>query len=71
MNYQKETNENGNQQPQLMIIKNQKIVNILGEEESDPICDFLNCYHRFSWHDGGNKECDCHHMQNAILGVKA
>jgi hypothetical protein len=28
----------------------QKIVNILGEEESDPIYDLLNCYHRFSLH---------------------
>jgi hypothetical protein len=31
--------------------------------------DFLNCYHKFSWHNGGNDACDCHHMQNQGFGV--
>jgi hypothetical protein len=50
-----------------------KIVNILGQEESDPIYDFLNCYHRFSLHGHRSHQvefnCVCNHPTNAALGV--
>src|SRR5919202_321068 len=48
-----------------------QVVDVLGEEECDPTCDFLNCYHRFSLHGHRSHQlsCVCHHPKNAALGV--
>ncbi len=48
-----------------------QVVNVFGQEESDPICDFLNCYRRFSLHGRRSHQvnCVCHHPTNAALGV--
>jgi len=50
-----------------------KIINILGEEENDPICDYLNCYHRFSIHGHRSHElelnCVCKSPGNKGLGL--
>lgn len=48
-----------------------KIINVFGEEEPNPICQFRNCYHPLSWHNGRNSACDCHHFMNMTLGVKS
>jgi hypothetical protein len=53
----------------------QKIINVFGEEEPDPICNYLNCNHAFSLHKDNNNhctghDCNCQHPQNTIIGVK-
>ncbi len=47
-----------------------KIINVFGEEETDPICQFRNCYHPLTWHEGHDDRCDCHHFANVVFGVK-
>jgi hypothetical protein len=46
--------------------------NILGERE-EPVCDFLNCYHKFSVHGHRSHQaelnCICNHPTNAALGI--
>jgi hypothetical protein len=47
--------------------------NILGEKEEEPVCDFLNCYHKFSLHGHRSHQtelnCICNHLTNAALGI--
>lgn len=53
---------------------NRGIVNVLGQTENDPICDFENCYHRFSVHGKRSHileyNCKCNHPTNAAAGAK-
>jgi hypothetical protein len=51
------------------------IINVFGEEEPDPICNFLNCNHAFSLQKGNSNHCksaacSCRHPQNSIIGLK-
>jgi hypothetical protein len=51
--------------------QNQKFKNILGEEEEDLVCDFLNCYDKFSLHGNRSHQnefnCVCNHPH--VMGV--
>lgn len=55
--------------------KQTKIIfkNILGEEENDPVCDYLSCYHKFSIHSHRSHQnefnCIYKHPQNHVIGV--
>jgi hypothetical protein len=49
--------------------KTQRIVNVFGEME-EACCTNAPCYHPFSWHGGGNPDCECQHASNAAVGVK-
>jgi hypothetical protein len=46
---------------------------IKGEEENDPVCDYLSCYHRFSIHYHRSYEvelnCFCKSPSNRGLGL--
>jgi hypothetical protein len=51
------------------------VINVFGEEEPDPICNFLNCNHAFSLHKENNNHCkgaacSCRHPQNSVIGLK-
>ena len=51
------------------------IINVFGEEEPDPICNYLNCNHAFSLHKENNNHCkgaacSCRHPQNSVIGLK-
>lgn len=50
-----------------------KIMNILGEEEDDPVCDYLSCYHQFSLHGHRSHlnefNCVCKSPSNKGLGL--
>jgi hypothetical protein len=51
------------------------IINVFGEEEPDPICNFLNCNHAFSLHKDNDSHCkgtacNCRHPQNSIIGLR-
>ena len=53
----------------------QKIINVFGEEEPDPICNYLNCNHAFSLHKDNNNHCtgaacNCQHPQNTVIGLR-
>jgi hypothetical protein len=51
-----------------------KMINVFGEEVTDPICNYLNCKHAFSLHKTSsahcNGSCSCRHPQNSIIGIK-
>jgi hypothetical protein len=51
-----------------------KMINVFGEEVTDPICNYLNCNHAFSMHKISNAHhngcCSCRHPQNSIIGIK-
>jgi hypothetical protein len=51
-----------------------KMINVFGEEVTDPICNYLNCNHAFSIHKISNAHCNgscsCRHPQNSIIGIK-
>jgi hypothetical protein len=51
-----------------------KMINVFGEEVTDPICNYLNCNHSFSLHKISsahcNGSCSCRHPQNSIIGIK-
>jgi hypothetical protein len=51
------------------------IINVFGEEEPDPICNYLNCNHAFSLHRDNNDHCkgaacNCRHPQNSVIGLR-
>jgi hypothetical protein len=51
------------------------IINVFGEEEPDPICNYLNCNHAFSLHRDSNDHCkgaacNCRHPQNSVIGLR-
>jgi hypothetical protein len=50
-----------------------KMINVFGEEEPDPICNYLGCNHAFSLHTNRNNHCkgtcSCRHPQNSVIGL--
>ena len=48
-------------------------MNVFGELEEDPICNFYQCYHPLSVHgqrsNDRHKNCVCKHFRNSALGV--
>ena len=51
------------------------MINVFGEEEPDPICNYLNCNHAFSLHKDRNSRCksaacNCRHPQNSVIGLR-
>ncbi|MGA9319330.1 MAG: hypothetical protein WBV84_14855, partial [Nitrososphaeraceae archaeon] len=51
------------------------MINVFGEEEPDPICNYLNCNHSFSLHKDRNNHCkdatcNCRHPQNSVIGLR-
>jgi hypothetical protein len=51
------------------------IINVFGEEEPDPICNYLNCNHAFSLHTDNSNHCkgaacNCRHPQNSVIGLR-
>lgn len=50
------------------------MINVFGEEEPDPICNYLSCNHAFSLHTNRNNHCkgacSCRHPRNSVIGLK-
>jgi hypothetical protein len=44
------------------------VIDVFGEE-SEPICNYLRCHHKFSVHGLGKRICQCRHAQNIVIGV--
>jgi hypothetical protein len=50
------------QQPQ----QQEKAIDVYGQE-TEPICSYRRCHHKFSEHR--NRNCKCHHAVNYATGV--
>ena len=46
--------------------KQEKAIDVYGRE-TEPICSYRRCHHKFSEH--GNHNCKCHHAVNYAIGV--
>jgi hypothetical protein len=42
------------------------VIDVFGEE-TEPICDYLRCHHKFSEH--GLSKCQCKHPSNSAAGA--
>jgi hypothetical protein len=56
-------------------VPSKAIINVFGEQEPDPICNYLNCNHAFSLHKANNNRCksaacSCRHPQNSVIGLR-
>jgi hypothetical protein len=45
-----------------------RVVDVFGED-SEPICNYLRCHHKFSIHGEESHICRCKHPQNRVIGV--
>jgi hypothetical protein len=52
------------------IFDDQKIIDVFGID-TEPICNYLRCHHKFSMHGTkiNNNNCKCQHPRNRITGV--
>jgi hypothetical protein len=44
------------------------IIDVFGKE-SEPICDYLRCHHKFSEHGLRVSKCQCKHPRNSAAGA--
>jgi hypothetical protein len=42
------------------------VIDVFGKE-TEPICDYLRCHHKFSEH--GLRKCQCKHPRNSAAGT--
>ena len=45
-----------------------KVIDVFGQE-SEPICNYYRCHHKFSFHRLSNHTCHCKHPTNSTTGV--
>jgi hypothetical protein len=45
-----------------------KVIDVYGQQ-TEPICSYRRCYHKFSVHGYGNHNCKCRHPLNYATGV--
>jgi hypothetical protein len=45
-----------------------KVINVFGQQ-TEPICNYHTCHHKFSLHGFSTHVCKCHHPQNYATGV--
>jgi hypothetical protein len=45
-----------------------KVIDVFGRE-TEPICSYHTCHHKFSLHRHSTRACKCNHPQNHIVGV--
>lgn len=46
------------------------VVDVFGQI-SEPICNYKNCYHKFSEHELESHLCQCHHPTNKTPGMSS
>ena len=44
------------------------IIDVFGKE-TEPICDYLRCHHKFSEHGLRIRKCQCKHPRNSAAGT--
>lgn len=45
-----------------------KVIDVYGQQ-TEPICSYRRCHHKFSVHGYGNHNCKCRHPLNYATGV--
>ena len=45
-----------------------KVIDVYGQQ-TEPICSYRRCHHKFSVHSYGNHNCKCRHPLNYATGV--
>jgi hypothetical protein len=45
-----------------------KVIDVFGQE-SEPICNYYRCHHKFSFHRLNSHTCHCKHPTNSTTGV--
>ena len=45
-----------------------KVIDVFGRE-TEPICSYHTCHHKFSLHGLGARVCKCNHPQNYTIGI--
>jgi hypothetical protein len=45
-----------------------KVIDVYGQQ-TEPICSYRTCHHKFSVHGYGNHNCKCRHPLNYATGV--
>ena len=46
-----------------------KVIDVFGQE-SEPICNYYRCHHKFSFHNlNSHSTCHCKHPKNSTIGV--
>jgi hypothetical protein len=45
-----------------------KVIDVYGQQ-TEPICSYRRCHHKFSVHGYGNHNCKCRHPLNYAIGV--
>ena len=45
-----------------------KVIDVFGQE-SEPICNYYRCHHKFSFHSLNSHICHCKHPKNSTIGV--
>jgi hypothetical protein len=45
-----------------------KVIDVFGQE-SEPICNYYRCHHKFSFHNLNSHTCHCKHPKNSTIGV--
>jgi hypothetical protein len=46
-----------------------KVIDVFGQE-TEPICTYHACHHKFSLHDRSTRLCKCHHARNYAIGIQ-
>ena len=44
------------------------VIDVFGKE-TEPICDYLRCHHKFSEHGLRIRKCQCKHPRNSAAGA--
>ena len=44
------------------------VIDVFGKE-TEPICDYLRCHHKFSEHGLRIRKCQCKHPRNSAAGT--
>ena len=64
--------ENDKQQKYIFDRKDQylstNVIDVFGKE-TEPICDYLRCHHKFSEHGLRISKCQCKHPRNSAAGA--
>lgn len=56
------------QQQQQQSSEPAKVIDVFGQE-SEPICNYYRCHHKFSFHSLNSHICHCKHPKNSTIGV--
>jgi hypothetical protein len=63
-----QTEEQSRHQPTQQQQQLTKVVDVFGRE-TEPICSYHTCHHKFSLHRHSTRTCKCHHPRNHVVGV--